>query len=140
MIVLDDMGFAQLGCFGSGIATPNIDRLADNGLRYNRFHVTAICSPTRAALLTGRNHQRVGNGTIAERAVDWDGYTGVIPKTSATVAERLNTERIAISRPSTRPITSLPAWPMTLDAGFGRMDISHPPIAPEEIIRQFGFD
>ena len=50
LIVLDDMGFAQLGCFGSGIATPNVDRLAANGLRYNRFHVTAICSPTCRSL------------------------------------------------------------------------------------------
>ena len=56
---------------------------------YNAFHTTAICSPTRAALLTGRNHHRVGIGTIAERAVDWDGYTGVIPKSSATIAEVL---------------------------------------------------
>jgi len=56
---------------------------------YNTFHTTAICSPTRASLLTGRNHQRVGAGTITERAVDWDGYVGVIPKTSATVAETL---------------------------------------------------
>ena len=51
------------------------------GISYNTFHTTSICSPTRAALLTGRNHQRVGSGTIAERAVDWDGYTGVIPRT-----------------------------------------------------------
>ena len=57
------------------------DRLANEGISYNTFHTTSICSPTRAALLTGRNHQRVGSGTIAERALDWDGYTGVIPKT-----------------------------------------------------------
>ena len=59
------------------------------GISYNAFHTTSICSPTRAALLTGRNHQRVGSGTIAERAVDWDGYTGVIPRTSATLAKVL---------------------------------------------------
>ena len=64
-------------------------KLRDEGISYNRFHTTSICSPTRAALLTGRNHQRVGSGTIAERAVDWDGYTGVMPKTSATIAEVL---------------------------------------------------
>ena len=75
--------------FGGPIHTPTLSRLADEGIRYNRFHTTSICSPTRAALLTGRNHQRVGSGTIAERAVDWDGYTGVMPKTAATVAEVL---------------------------------------------------
>ena len=63
--------------------------LANEGISYNTFHTTSICSPTRAALLTGRNHQRVGSGTIAERAVDWDGYTGVIPRTSATLAKVL---------------------------------------------------
>ena len=60
VIILDDVGFAQLGCFGSDMATPNIDALAAGGLRYNRFHVTAMCSPTRASVLTGRNHHAVG--------------------------------------------------------------------------------
>ena len=89
IILLDDVGFGQASTFGGEINTPTLSRLADQGLAYNTFHTTSICSPTRAALLTGRNHQRVGNGTIAERAVDWDGYTGVIPKTSATMAEVL---------------------------------------------------
>ncbi|MFM7740052.1 MAG: sulfatase-like hydrolase/transferase, partial [Planctomycetota bacterium] len=62
---------------------------AGQGITYNRFHTTSICSPTRASLLTGRNHQRVGSGTIAERAVDCDGYSGVMPKTSASIAEIL---------------------------------------------------
>ena len=66
--------------FGGEIHTPTLTRLANEGISYNAFHTTSICSPTRAALLTGRNHQRVGSGTIAERAVDWDGYTGVIPE------------------------------------------------------------
>jgi len=82
MIVLDDMGFAQLGCFGSGIATPNIDRLAAGGLRYNRFHVTAICSPTRACLLTGRNHHNVGVGFLVDLPMRYPGYTGRIPKSA----------------------------------------------------------
>jgi len=90
IVLLDDVGFGQASTFGGEINTPTLSRLADQGLSYNTFHTTAICSPTRAALLTGRNHQRVGNGTIAERAVDWDGYTGVIPKTSATMAEVLH--------------------------------------------------
>ena len=89
IVLLDDVGFGQASTFGGEINTPTLTKLADQGIRFNTFHTTAICSPTRAALLTGRNHQRVGNGTIAERAVDWDGYTGVIPKSSATIAEVL---------------------------------------------------
>jgi arylsulfatase len=89
IILLDDVGFGLPETFGGVIHTPTLTRLASEGISYNTFHTTAICSPTRAALLTGRNHQRVGTGTIAERAVDWDGYTGVIPKTSATIAEVL---------------------------------------------------
>ena len=76
--------------FGGEIPTPTLTRLANEGISYNTFHTTSICSPTRAALLTGRNHQRVGSGTIAERALDFDGYTGVIPKSAATIAEVLH--------------------------------------------------
>ena len=75
--------------FGGEVRTPTFTKLANDGLHYNAFHTTAICSPTRAAILTGRNHTRVGSGTIAERAVAFDGYTGVMPKTAATVAEVL---------------------------------------------------
>ena len=73
VIVLDDLGFAQLGCFGSDIATPNIDALAAGGLRYNRFHVTALCSPTRACLLTGRNHHAVGMGICPSSPIAFRG-------------------------------------------------------------------
>jgi arylsulfatase A-like enzyme len=83
IIVLDDIGFAQLGCFGSAIATPSIDRLAADGLRYNRFHVTSICSSTRAALLSGRNHHAVGMGMTMETPLGFSGYTGRIPKSAA---------------------------------------------------------
>ena len=89
IILIDDAGFGTPDTFGGFAHTPTLSKLRDEGISYNRFHTTSICSPTRAALLTGRNHQRVGSGTIAERAVDWDGYTGVIPKTSATIAEVL---------------------------------------------------
>jgi arylsulfatase A-like enzyme len=89
VVVLDDLGFAQLGCYGSDIATPNIDALANGGLRYNRFHVTALCSPTRAAILTGRNHHAVGMGMLPELAVRYPGYTGRIPRTAATFARHL---------------------------------------------------
>ena len=89
IILLDDIGFGVAETFGGEVHTPTLTKLANEGLRYNAFHTTAICSPTRAALLTGRNHTRVGSGTIAERAVAFDGYTGVIPKEAATVAEVL---------------------------------------------------
>ena len=89
IVLMDDVGFGQTDTFGGEVHTPTLTRLKDEGISYNTFHTTAICSPTRAALLTGRNHQRVHSGTIAERAVDWDGYTGVIPKTSATLPEVL---------------------------------------------------
>jgi arylsulfatase A-like enzyme len=85
VIVLDDLGFAQLGCFGSDIATPAIDALAAGGLRYNRFHVTAMCSPTRAALLTGRNHHAVGMGFLPEVPTGFPGYTGRISRSAATL-------------------------------------------------------
>ena len=89
MVVLDDVGFAQLGCFGATINTPNIDRLAAQGLRYNRFHVTSVCSSTRAALHTGRNHHAVGMGVTEEAALGFPGYTGRIPKSAAMLARIL---------------------------------------------------
>jgi len=89
IVMLDDAGFGQASTFGGEIETPTLSRLAEEGISYNRFHTTAMCSPTRAALMTGRNHHRVGAGQIAEFANDWDGYTGVIPKSSATIAEVL---------------------------------------------------
>ncbi len=89
IILLDDVGFGLPDTYGGPIHTPTLSRIANDGISYNAFHTTAICSPTRAALLTGRNHQRVGSGTIAERAVDWDGYTGVIPRTAATLPKVL---------------------------------------------------
>ena len=85
VILLDDLGFGQIGCYGSDIATPNIDRLASDGLRFNRFHVTALCSPTRAALLTGRNHHAVGMGFLSDIPTSEPGYTASIPPTAAAL-------------------------------------------------------
>ncbi|WP_127819966.1 arylsulfatase [Microbacterium sp. CPCC 204701] len=89
VILIDDAGPALPAPLGGAINTPTLGRLREEGIGFNRFHTTAMCSPTRAALLTGRNHHRVGNGQIAELANDWDGYSGHIPKSSATVAEVL---------------------------------------------------
>src|SRR5262245_52147127 len=72
-LVLDDVGYAQLGCYGSEIQTPNIDRLAAGGLRYTNFHTTSLCSPTRAALLTGHNHHSNHLGVITEAATGYPG-------------------------------------------------------------------
>jgi len=89
LILIDDVGPATASTFGGEISTPTMDRVAGLGITYNRFHTTAMCSPTRAALLTGRNHTFVGNGQIAALANDFDGFSGTIPKSSATVAEVL---------------------------------------------------
>ena len=89
IVLLDDVGFGAAGTFGGPVATPAMDSLAKQGLRYNAFHTTALCSPTRAALLTGRNHHSVGTGVVTEAATGFDGYTGIIPKSCATVAEIL---------------------------------------------------
>ena len=90
IVLLDDVGFGIPDTFGGEVHTPTLTRLRNSGVSYNTFHTTSICSPTRAALLTGRNHHRVGNGTIAERASDFDGYTGIIPKSSSTLPEVLH--------------------------------------------------
>lgn len=89
LIVLDDLGFAQLGCFGGDIDTPHLDRLAAEGLRFRNFHVTAMCSPTRACLLTGRNHHAVGMGFVADLPTHHPGYTARIPPTAAMLPRLL---------------------------------------------------
>ncbi|SDP74253.1 arylsulfatase [Desulforhopalus singaporensis] len=89
LILLDDVGFGQFSVTGGGVPSPQMDRLLDNGVLYNQFHTTALCSPTRAALLTGRNHHSAGTGIITELATGYDGYTGVIPRSTATIGEIL---------------------------------------------------
>ena len=88
-VVFDDLGFADLGCYGSEISTPHIDALAAGGLRYTNFHTTALCSPTRAALLTGRNHHSVGMGGLADWDLGFPGMRGRIAKSAGTLAEML---------------------------------------------------
>jgi arylsulfatase A-like enzyme len=89
VILIDDAGFGSSSAFGGPCQTPNFERLAENGLKYNRFHTTALCSPTRQALLTGRNHHAVGMGGITEIATSAPGYSSVRPKAAAPLAETL---------------------------------------------------
>jgi len=89
LVLLDDAGFGSNSAFGGPCRTATFDWLASNGLRYTRFHTTAICSSTRQALLTGRNHHSVGMGTVSDMATAAPGYTSVRPNTAATIAEML---------------------------------------------------
>ncbi len=89
VILLDDVGFGATSVFGGPVHTPSLARLAASGLRYNRFHVNAMCSPTRAALLSGRNSHQMTFGNIAELAAGYPGYTAEWPKESASIAEIL---------------------------------------------------
>jgi len=89
VILLDDVGFGASSTFGGPIQTSTLDRLAQNGLRYTQFHTTAVSSPTRAAVLTGRNHHSVHTGTIMETATGFPGYDSLMGKDTATVAEIL---------------------------------------------------
>jgi arylsulfatase A-like enzyme len=89
VVLLDDVGFGASSAFGGPCATPTAERLAGNGLKYNRFHTTALCAPTRAALLTGRNHHTVGMGVITELATAAPGYSSVRPNTCAPLAQTL---------------------------------------------------
>ena len=88
-IVLDDTGFGQLGCFGSPIQTPNLDGIAANGLRYNNMHTTALCSPSRSCILTGRNHHANGMAAITELASGYPGYNGIVPFENGFLSEML---------------------------------------------------
>ena len=89
IVLIDDVGFGASSAFGGPCNTPIAERLAANGLKFNRFHTTALCSPTRSALLTGRNHHAVGMGAITEIATSAPGYTSVWPNTAAPLAEIL---------------------------------------------------
>ena len=98
LVLIDDAGFGQPSAFGGPIAAPAMTRVAEEGVRYNGFHVTALCSPTRAALLTGRNHHSVGFGTIGELSSGFPGYTAFVPEDSAPFPKVLQRERLQHGR------------------------------------------
>jgi arylsulfatase len=89
VVLLDDVGFGASSAFGGPCQTPNFEKLAANGLKYNRFHTTALCSPSRQALLTGRNHHTVGMGGITEIATSAPGYSSILPNSCAPLARTL---------------------------------------------------
>ena len=127
IILFDDLGFAHLNCYGSTIETPNINRLAANGLRFTNFHVTPLCSPTRASLLTGRNHHTVGMRSVTQFDSGFPHMRGAIPRNAATMAELLSDENyatFAIGKWHLCPVDSMGQagpfhdWP--LQRGFDR--------------------
>ena len=158
LVLLDDVGYAQFGCYGSSIRTPTFDRLAANGLRYSNFHTTALCSPTRACLLTGRNHHSNGMARIVEFASGYPGYNATIPKKNGFLSEvllRNGYSTLAVGKWHLTPATEMAMgsrrdrWP--LGRGFERFygflggetdqfhpDLIHdnhqidPPATPEE--------
>lgn len=89
IVLIDDIGFGHMGTFGGAIQAPTLERLAQNGLRYNQFHTTALCSPTRMALLTGRNHHSTNTGSVMEIATGFPGNQGVRPRSVAPLPETL---------------------------------------------------
>jgi arylsulfatase A-like enzyme len=107
LIVLDDVGFSDFGCYGSTIATPNIDALAATGLRYNNFHTTAICSSSRAAVMTGRNHHSVGMGNVSNWDTGFPGYRGRVANSAGMLSEMLKTKGYATWAAGKWHLTSL---------------------------------
>src|SRR6185295_2966343 len=97
LIMTDDCGFGAPSTFGGVIPTPALDRIANTGLRYTQFHSTALCSPTRAALITGRNHHVAGYGVVGEAATGFPGYDSVIKKDCGTIGEILKDNGYATS-------------------------------------------
>jgi arylsulfatase len=127
VLVLDDVGFAQLGCYGSDIATPTLDGLAQSGVRLTNFHTTALCSPTRACLMTGRNHHRNGMARVADLAIGYPGYWGQIPRENGFLSEILRANGYATyavgkwhltTEDETNMASSRATWPLA--RGFDR--------------------
>jgi arylsulfatase A-like enzyme len=144
VVLFDDVGFADFGCYGSEIATPTIDALADRGLRYSGFHTTAMCSTTRAALLTGRNHHSVGMGCLANFDSGFPGYRGKITTEAATLAEmvRLHGYRNylvgkwhATTVSETGPTGPFDGWPLGrgFDRYYGFLDAETDHYSPEVV-------
>ncbi len=142
VILFDDVGFSDLGCYGSPIFTPTMDAIARRGLRYTGFHTTAMCSTTRAALLTGRNHHSVGVGCLANFDSGYPGYRGKIAREAGTIAEMLRPHgyrNYMLGKWHVTPLTESGAtgpfdgWPLGrgFDRYYGFMDAETDQYAPE---------
>jgi arylsulfatase len=142
VVLFDDVGFSDFGCYGSQIRTPTIDRLAAEGLRYSGFHTTAMCSTTRAALLTGRNHHSVGVGCLANFDSGYPGYRGKIAREAGTLAEMLRAHayrNYMVGKWHVTPLTESGAtgpfdgWPLGrgFDRFYGFLDAETDQYAPE---------
>src|SRR5690606_31917625 len=147
-VLLDDVGYGWMNAFGGLIESPACDRLSANGLRYCQFHTTALCAPTRAALLTGRNHHTVSTGVVQEIATGFPGYTGIIPKSCASIAELLGQNGYASgwwgknhNVPDTRtsPAGPFDLWPTRMGFDYlygcvgGETDNFHPSLYRDTI-------
>jgi arylsulfatase len=151
VVLFDDVGFSDFGCYGSPIKTPTIDRLAAQGLRYTGFHTTAMCSTTRAALLTGRNHHSVGVGCLANFDSGFPGYRGKIAKEAGTLAEMLRPHayrNYMVGKWHVTPLTEAGAtgpfdgWPLGrgFDRFYGFMDAETDHYAPELVLDNSSID
>ena len=151
LVLFDDVGFSDFGCYGSPIKTPTIDRLAAHGLRYTGFHTTAMCSTTRAALLTGRNHHSVGMGCLANFDSGFPGYRGKIAKEAGTLAEMLRPHayrNYMVGKWHVTPLTEAGAtgpfdgWPLGrgFDRFYGFMDAETDQYAPELVLDNSSID
>src|SRR3954469_6398698 len=144
VVLFDDVGFSDFGCYGSPIRTPTLDRLAAQGLRYTGFHTTAMCSTTRAALLTGRNHHSVGMGCLANFDSGLPGYRGKLAPSAGTLAEILRPTGYrnymvgkwhVTSVPETGPTGPFDGWPLGrgFDRFYGFMDAETDQFSPEVV-------
>ena len=118
IILIDDMGFGASSAFGGPINMPTLERVANEGLKYTRFHTTALCSPTRQALLTGRNHHSVGMGSITETATTAPGYNSIRPNTAASIAETLRLN--GYSTAAYGKMHQTPVWEVSTSGPFDR--------------------
>ncbi|MEX1036398.1 MAG: arylsulfatase [Sneathiella sp.] len=142
VVLFDDVGFSDFGCYGSSIKTPTIDRLAEKGVRYTGFHTTAMCSTTRASLLTGRNHHSVGVGCLANFDSGYPGYRGKIAKSAGNLAEMLRPHayrNYMIGKWHVNPLSEsgptgpFDGWPLSrgFDRFYGFLDAETDQYAPE---------